>query len=195
MPYDYTDAPPPQFELIPQDTVATIVLHIRAGGVGEDGMLKRSNDGGCEMLSCEFTVADGLHKGRKFWEYWVLEGTTEGHAKSIGFNRGTLKAILDSALGLKPDDVSPEARAARTVSLKEFEGMTFIAKIGIEKGGKKNDNSGDNWPDKNILAGVVTPHHKDWHPVEQPPPFNGGGASPAATPPGSAPPIARPGWA
>jgi hypothetical protein len=73
--------------------------------------------------------------------------------------------------------------------------MTFIAKIGIEKGGKKNDNSGDNWPDKNILAGVITPHHKDWHRVEQPPPFNGGSASPAATPPGSATPIARPGWA
>jgi hypothetical protein len=194
MPYDYTDAPPPQSELIPHGTNATVVLHIRNGGVGEDGILKRSKDGGCEMLDCEFSVADGQYKGRKFWEYWIIEGTTPGHAKSADINRGTLKAILDSALGLKPDDVSPQARAARTVSLKQFEGMTFIARIGIEKGNAKNDGSG-NWPDKNILAGVITPDRKEWHRVEQPPPFNGGGTPPSATPSSSAPPIERPGWA
>jgi hypothetical protein len=145
MPYDYTDAPPPRdIELIPHGTIATVVMHIRAGGAGKDGMLKRSKDGACEMLDCEFVVADGPHKGRKFWEYMILEGTTDGHAKSVDINRGTLKAILDSALGLKPDDVSPQARAARTVSLKQFEEATFIAKIGIEKGRAKNDGSGEN---------------------------------------------------
>ena len=132
-PYDYTNAPPPQFDLVPHGTIATVVLHIRAGGVGEDGMLKRSKDGGCEMLDCEITLTDTVYKGRKLWENLILDGTTDGHAKSIGINRGTLKAILDSALGLKPDDVSPQARAARTVSLKQFEGMTFIAKIGSRR--------------------------------------------------------------
>jgi hypothetical protein len=197
MPYDYTDAPPPQFELIPHGTTATTVLHIRAGDVGEDGMLKRSKDGGCEMLDCEFTVVDGPYKGRKFWERMILAGITDGHAKSAEINRGTLKAILDSALGLKPDDASPQARAARTVSLKQFEGMAFIAKIGIEKGAAKNDGGGENWPDKNILAGVITPDKRDWHPVEQPPPFDGGNSGGAAStaPSGSTPPIARPGWA
>jgi hypothetical protein len=197
MPYDYTDAPPPRdMELMPRDTIATCVLHIRAGGVGEDGMLKRSKAGDAEMLDTELTVADGPYKGRKFWEYWILGGTTDGHAKSADINRGTLKAILDSALGLKPDDVSPQARAARTVSLKQFEGMTFIGKIGIEKGKPKNDGSGENWPDKNILAAVITPDKKDWHPVEQPPPFNGGGGGAQAAASSSTPaPIERPGWA
>ena len=37
MPFDYTDAPPPSFELIPDGTVATVSIHIRAGSVGEDG--------------------------------------------------------------------------------------------------------------------------------------------------------------
>jgi hypothetical protein len=51
MPYDYTDAPPPRdIELIPHGTIATVVLHIRAGNVGEDGKLKRSAKGDCEML-------------------------------------------------------------------------------------------------------------------------------------------------
>jgi hypothetical protein len=196
MPWDYSDAPPPQFDLIPQGTIATCVLHINAGGVGEDGMLKRSKDGGCEMLDAVITLIDGPYKTRKVFERWILEGTTDGHAKSADINRATLKAILDSALGLKPDDLSPQARAARTINLKDFEGKTFIGKIGIEKGKPKNDGSGENWPDKNILAGVITPDKKDWHPCEQPPPFNGGGAgAQAAAPSNAAPPIARPGWA
>ena len=76
--------------------------------------------------------------------------------------------------------------------------MTFIAKIGIEKGRPKNDGTGENWPDKNIIAGVITPDKKEWHPVEQPPPFSGGGAGAAASPPPSATPapgITKPSWA
>ena len=197
MAYDYSDAPPARdLELIPHGTTATLVLHPRPGGVGEDGMLKRTRAGDAEMLDCELVVADGPHAKRKFWERWILSGTTAGQAQAAEIARSTLKAILDSAFGLKPDDVSPQARAARTVSLKQFEGMTFIGKIGIEKGKPKNDGSGENWPDKNILAGVITKDKKDWHPVEQPPPFNGGGGvASSSTPPNAAPPIRRPGWA
>src|SRR5215468_3228442 len=198
--YDYTDAPPPRdLELIPHGTIATLVLHVRPGGVGEDGMLKRTRAGDAEMLDCELVAADGPHAKRKFWERWILSGTTAGQAQAAEIARSTLRAILDSALGLKPDDVSPQARAARTVSLKQFEGMTFTGKIGIEKGGPKKDKAGnltgENWPDKNVLAAVITPDKKDWKPVEQPPPFNGGGAASSSTPPQSAPPIQRPGWA
>jgi len=195
-PYDYTEAPPPRdtMELIPRDTIATLVLHIRSGGVGEDGMLTRTSKGDAEMLVCEFTLADGAYKGRKVFENLLLEGTTDGHAEAAKISRSKLRAILDSALGLKPDDISPQARAARTVSLKDFEGKTFLGKIGVEKGKPKNDGSGENWPDRNILAAVITPDKKEWHPVEQPPPFNGGGAG-AGAPANTAAPVARPGWA
>ena len=158
-------------------------------------MLKRTRAGDAEMLDCELVVADGPHAKRKFWERWILNGTTAGQAQAAEIARSVLRAIPDSALGLKPDDVSPQARAARTVSLGQFEGMTFMGKIGIEKGRPKNDGTGENWSDKNILAAVITPDKKEWHPSEQPPPFNGGGAASSSTPPQSAPPIQRPGWA
>src|SRR5262249_21652136 len=123
---------------------------------------------GCEMLVAELTSVDGPYKGRKIFERWILEGTTDGHEQAAKISRSTLRAILDSALGLKPDDVSPQARAARTVSLKQFEGMTFTSKMGIEKGGPKKDKAGnltgENWPDKNVLAAVITPDKKDWKP-------------------------------
>jgi hypothetical protein len=196
MPYDYSDAPPPrEFELIPHGTIAIISMHPRPGGVGEDGMCKRSKDGSCEMLDAAFTVVDGTYARRRFWENMVLEGTTDGHAEAAKISRSKLRAILESARGIKPDDMSPAARAARTVSLKDFDGLTFIAKIGIEKGGPKNDGSGTNYNDKNILAAVITPDRKEWHPVEQAPPFNDGGGAPPSTPTTPAPPIARPGWA
>jgi len=201
MPYDYSDAPPPRdFDLIPSNTIATCCLHIQGGGVGEDGMLKRSKDGRCEMLSLEFVVVDGEFAKRKFWENWIVEGVD--HTKAIEISHSRIKAVLDSALGLDPNDVSPRARAARTRSYKEFEGLTFIGKIGIEKGTPKNDGSGESWPDKNILAAIITPDRREWHPVVQPPPFNGGGpatsgsAAPSGSaPPTSTPPITRPGWA
>src|SRR5262249_37393505 len=147
----------------------------------------------CEMLELEFTVLDGTYKTRKFWHNLLLAGTTDGQKKMAAGNLGVLKAILDSALGLMPNDTSAEARAARTVGVKAFEGMCFIAKIGEEKGGPKKD--GGNYPDKNVLAGAITKDKTGWHPVEQPPPFDGGGAPSAAASSAPAAPVARPSWA
>jgi hypothetical protein len=195
MPFDYSNASA-TFEPIPAGTIATVSLHIEAGNAGEDGLLTRSKDGGCEMLAIVLTVIDGTFKGRKLWEYLILQGTTPGHAQAADISRGVLKAILDATRGLKPDDMSDAARAARTVELKDFEGATFLAKIGIEKGGPKNDGSGENWSDKNTLAMVIANDKKEWRPIDQPPPFEGststssnsGGAA-------SSLPVERPSWA
>src|SRR5262249_21548308 len=101
-------------------------------------------------------------------------------------------------------DQSPQARAAYMADLKDFDRLMFIAKIGVEKGKPKNEGSGENYADKNILAAVITPDKAGWHPVTQAPPFNGGGNSSAATPgspsspgapPPSNPPITPPDWA
>jgi hypothetical protein len=199
MPYDYSNAPPPRdLELIPAGTVASVQMRIRPGGAGEDGMLKRSAKGDCEMLDCEFVLVDGPYSRRKFWTNFVLEGTTAGHAHAAEISRGILRGIIESARNIRPDDLSDQARARRTASLKDFDNIVFIARIGIEKGKPKNDGSGENYADKNVIAGIITPDKKEWHPVEQPPPFNGGNAGTAASPPPSATPasgVAKPSWA
>src|SRR5262249_19705855 len=154
---------------------ATLRIKIRAGGVGEDGMLTRASTG-AEMLDVEFTVVDGEFKQRRFWMNLVLQGHTDGHAKAAEISRGVLRTIIESALGIKPDDMSPQAREDRILGIKAFDGMTFIGKIGIEKGGAKPDGSG-NYSDKNFLSTVITPDRKEWHAVVQPPPCNDGGSS------------------
>jgi len=197
MAFDYSNAPAMRgdFEPIAAGTIATVALHIEPGNAGEDGLLTRSKDGGCEMLAIVLTVIDGPFKGRKLWQYLILQGTTPGHAQAADISRGVLKAILDATRGLKPDDMSDAARAARTVELKDFEGATFLAKIGVEKGGPKNDGSGENWPDKNTLAMVITNDKKEWRPIDQPPPFEGSTSTSSNSDGASSLPVERPSWA
>jgi hypothetical protein len=199
MPHDYSTAPPPRdSELIPHGTVATVAIHIRPGGVGEDGLLKRSKSGDCEMLDIEYVVVDGPYARRKFWENQIIVGTTQGQKDMAATYMGTRKAMLQSARGIKEGDQSPQARAAYMADLKDFDGLMFIAKIGIEKGKPRNDGSGESYADKNVLAAVITPDKAGWHPVTQAPPFNGGGgnaAAPGSRPLSGAPPINPPDWA
>ena len=101
------------FDLIPADTICAVKMTIRPGGHGEDKMLKRSKDGGCEMLDCEFAIVDGQYAGQQVWESLVLNGTTAGHAKAAEISRGRLRGILELARGIKRGDKSEEARKAR----------------------------------------------------------------------------------
>jgi hypothetical protein len=201
MPFDYSHTSDPRdfSELIPHNTLASVLMRLRPGGVGEDGLLKRTAKGDAEMLDCEFVVVDGPYAKRKFWDTFILEGTTPGQQEMILTNRGRLKNILESARGIKKGDTSEQELAKYKAGLKDFDNIIFIAKIGVRKGGAKNDGSGESWPDKNYLAAAIGPDHKEWHPVEQPPPFNGGGRTAASA--GSAPPdptstpITPPQWA
>jgi hypothetical protein len=212
MPFDYSQTTDPRdyAALIPHGTIATVQMRIRPGSVGEDGMLKRTAKGDAEMLDCEFVIVDGDHAKRKFWDNFLLEGTTPDQQAMALTNRGRLKKILESARGIKSGDTSEQALAAYKADLKDFDNILFIAKIGVRKGEPKKDKdgklTGGNWDDKNYLAAAIGPDHKEWHPVEQPPPFNGdGGAAAAASGPASAPaststdstsaPITPPAWA
>jgi hypothetical protein len=192
--FDYSEAQQQrEIDLIPHNTIATLQMTVRPGSAGEDGMLKRSQDGGCEMLDCEFVVVDGEFARRRLWERFILAGTTDGHAKAAEISRSKLRAILESARGVKPDDASEQARALRKASLADFNGIRFIARIGIEKGKPRANGEGE-YPDRNVLLTVVSPDRKDWHAVEQviQPQRSPADASAGPTVPAA---IARPAWA
>ena len=200
MKFDYSQTSDPRDfgELIPHNTLASVLMRILPGGVGENGLLKRTAKGDAEMLDCEFVVVDGEYAKRKFWDTLILEGTTDGQKEMAKTNRGRLKKILESARGIKKDMPAEQARPLYNADLKDFDNLVFVARVGMRKGEPKKDGSG-NWPDKNFLAAAISPDHRDWHPVEQPPPFNGGGGPQASASPASAPadsaPIAPPSWA
>lgn len=147
--------------LIADGTVAVVHMTVRPGNSGEGGWLKRSKAGDSQAMDCEFTVVDGPFAKRKFWSLFTVEGTTEGHAKAAEISASRLRGILESAKGIRPDDESDAAKSARRVtSWGDFDGMRFVAKIGVEKGK-------DGYKDKNTLEAAVTPDRKTWVKVEQ----------------------------
>jgi hypothetical protein len=185
------------FDLIPHGTIVTLQIKVRSGNAGEGGWLRRSKDGNSEALDLELTVVGGPHDKRKIWDLVTVAGTTSGHAQAIEISRARLCAIIECARGIRPNDASEAARQARHLnSYGDFDGLRFIAKIGIEKGAVK-PNGGGTFPDKNRLLEVITPDRKEWQKVDQPPPQPTAAPGALVTPPPSTSGgevVQRPGW-
>jgi hypothetical protein len=76
-------------------------------------------------------------------------------------NRSVMRAILESARGIRPDDKSDEAKKAREVAgYGDFNGLRFIGRIGVE-------SPQNGYAAKNKLVEAITPDRRDWHHVEQ----------------------------
>jgi hypothetical protein len=159
--FDYSTADEQRsFDLLPSGTIAVMEINLRAGGAGDDGLLKRTKNGDAEALDLEFIIKEGPFAKKRLWGFYVMSGTTDGHEQAASITRSRLRAFLESARGIKPTDVSEAAKKARTATLIDFDGLRFMGKIGIEKG------TGD-YKDKNILLEVITPDKKEWHPIQQ----------------------------
>jgi hypothetical protein len=185
MSYDFNTASEQRsFDVIPDGTIAVVQLNIRAGGAGEGGILTRSKDGRSEGIDAELVVVEGPHAKRKFFERLTVSGTTEGHDQAAKISHGKLRAILESARNIKPADVSEAAKKARVAEYADFDGIRFLAKIGVEPA------RGD-FKAKNTIAQVITPDRKEYHLIEQAP-TAATHAQPAATP-GNL--ITKPAWA
>ena len=161
--YDLNDAQEQRPDgLIPEGTYAAIKLALRAGGEniagcseGDLGLFKASLRSDAKYLDCEFTVMSGPHTGRKILKPLTVVGGRvgeDGVAKAWPITQAVLRAIVDSALGLDPKDMSETAKAKRNVrGFRNLDGLEFFAKIGIER-----DDNGT-YPDKNKIAHVVVP--------------------------------------
>lgn len=161
MNFDLNDAAPqmaPMGELIPDGTFGKVMMKIRPGGANgasemDAGLLKASPHSDAKMLDVEFTVVEGPYARRKFWQnYTVVGGKLDEKGQSKGWNisKSAFRAMIDSALGLKPDDLSDAARAKRVIGgLRQLDGITFAARIMVEV----SDNP--NYRDANKIANVV----------------------------------------
>jgi hypothetical protein len=183
--FDYNTAGEQRsFDVVPDGTIAVVEMSIRPGNAGEGGFLKRTKNGDAEGIDAELTVVEGEHAKRKLWAYMLVNGATDGHAQAADITTRKLRAILESARGIKPTDVSEAAKKARIADYSDFDGIRFMAKLGVEPA------KGD-YKAKNILAEVITPDRKEWHAVQQEPKAkaapNGGSNTP--------PQISKPGWA
>jgi hypothetical protein len=169
--YDFSEVEPQQSsDLIPDGAFVKAIMTVRRGGVDgqteiDKGLLKASTTAGSDVLSldCEFTVTEGRLARRKFWQtFTVSGGKVDEKGASIGWNisKRTFRAMIDSALGLDPDDNSEDAKAKRRLrGLADLDGITFVAKITVEP------STDPRYPDKNKLDRPVLPNEKEWRAV------------------------------
>ena len=183
---DFNDAGEQRsFDVIPAGTIVLLSMTVRPGGAGADNWLKKSKDGLSEGLDCEFVVLEGDYAKRKIWTLFTLGGTSQGHADAAAISRAKLRAILESARGIRPDDKSEQAaQARRTSSFADFDGLRFLAKTGVEP-------ARNGFAAKNTLQEIITP---EWRPIPQVP--KQGDLHSSAINPGTSPvKIERPAWA
>ena len=171
MSFDMNDAEPQKSgELIPDGTFAKITMTIRPGGTDgqseiDRGLLKASNAPGSDvlMVDAEFTVAEGPHVRRKFWQMFTVSGgKVDEQGVSIGWkiSKGSFRAMIDSALGLDPQDMSEAAKSKRILrGLADLSGITFVAKIKVEP------SDDPRYGDSNKLDRVVLPSEPEWRKV------------------------------
>lgn len=197
--FDMNDAEPQKSsELISDGTFAKVTMTIRPGGVDgeseiDQGLLKLPNNptSDTRMLDCEFTVTEGPHAKRKFWQMFTVQGgKVDENGVSIAWkiSKSTFRAMIDSALGLDPQDMSEAAKQKRILrGLADLNGITFVAKIKIEP------SDDPRYGDQNRLDRVVLPTDKEWKLVMDgkdvpPSPSRSRGTATKAT-------SARPAWA
>lgn len=154
MSMDFNDAESnTSFDVIPSGTVAPMILTIKPGSTGEGGWETTSGASNYTWLSCEFTITEGKFANRKFWQNMMVSGPSE---QAINITRSTLRGILESGRGIKPDDEGDDAKAKRKVAnYGDFSGLEFVGKIGIEKGT-------GGYSDKNKLIAAVPVTSKDY---------------------------------
>ena len=168
--FDLNDAEPQRSsDLIPDGAFAKVAMVIRPGGIDgpsplDAGLLKASSQPGSDVLSldCEFTVVEGPHIRRKFWQpLTVSGGKVDEKGVSVGWSitKRTIRGMIESALGLDPKDESPQAKAKRTLpGLKALDGIVFVAKI-------KSEPGKDGHAEQNRLDIAVTPDMPEWSKV------------------------------
>lgn len=168
MTFDMNDAELPRStDLIPDGSFVKLRMEIRKGGI--DGaspfdreLLKAAKTTGSDvrMLDCEFTVVAGPHGKRKLWQsFTVAGGKVDEQGVSIGWkiSKGMFRAMIDSALGLDPHDMSEAAKAKRILrGLADLNGITFAAKLRVEPA---ND---PRYGDNNRIDRVVLPGEPEY---------------------------------
>ncbi len=183
------------FDLIPRGAIVPVRMTIKPGGFDDasqgwsGGYASESFETGSVYLSCEFVVTAGPFAKRKMWSNIGLHSRKGPAWGQMG--RSFIRAALNSARGILPQDNSPQATSARRInSFADLDGIEFIARVDIEKDGKGED--------RNVVKIAIEPDHKDYAAMRS---GNSGTtmqapASPAAPMRSAQPPVAsKPSWA
>lgn len=158
---DFNDAEAQQsgFNLIPKGALVPVLMTLKPGGHYDanqgwsDGYPTQSPKTGAVYLAAEFVITGGEYAKRKMWSNIGLYSPKGPTWTQMG--RTFVRAALNSARNVLPQDNSPQAVAARRIQgFVDLDGLEFVVRVDIEK-----DDRGD---DRNVVKTAVEPDHPDY---------------------------------
>jgi hypothetical protein len=160
---DFNNATQPtSFDLIPKGTIARVRMTFKPGGYNDPaqgwtgGYATRSSETGSVYLSAEFVLMEGPFARRKVWSNIGLYSPKGDTWANMG--RSFIRAALNSARNIMPDDLSSNALAARCISeFSDLDGLEFLVRIDQEK-----DSRGE-W--KNNIKCAIEPDNAGYVPI------------------------------
>jgi len=148
------------YDVIPAKTLAKVRMTLKPGGVDNahlgwtGGYATRNLETGSAYLSAEFVILEGPFAKRKVWSLIGLHSEKGPDWANMG--RAFVRAVLNSARGIHPQDQSPQAQQARCIhGFADLDGIEFVARIDVEK----DQRSGE---DRNVIRAVIEPSHKEY---------------------------------
>jgi hypothetical protein len=158
---DFNDAQSQQngFDLIPKGAIVPVIMTLKPGGHYDasqgwtDGYATQSAKTGAVYLAAEFVVTAGEYAKRKLWSNIGLYSPKGPVWSQMG--RTFLRAALNSARNVLPQDNSPQASAARRIhGFVELDGLEFVVRVDIEKDDRDED--------RNVVKIAIEPDHPNY---------------------------------
>ena len=123
--------------VIPGGTLARVRLSIRPGGTGPEGWLTQSRTSEALYLNTEAVILEGPYARRRVYTRIGIKGRAvneRGEDVYASRGRALIRGILESARGVRTDDSSDQARAARTIrGFGDLNGLEPLVRIGIDR--------------------------------------------------------------
>jgi hypothetical protein len=152
--FDYSTAKnQDDYSPIPEGTIVKVKFTIKKGDYNNeehgwtDG-LATLGQSGAVYLNTINTVLTGEHKNKKIYHLIGLYSPKGPTYEEMG--KSYIKAVLDSAYGLEPNDMSEEARKKRSKKRSELEGLVHLVEVKTT-----HDHKGNL---KNEIKKVITPN-------------------------------------
>jgi len=149
---------------------------VRPGNTGPDGLLRLAKNGFSLMLNLELVVIDDDEwRGKKIFDLITCElqeydsddplsppplaaDKLANLQTSVRMGRSRLKAMLNSAYGLMPNDDSDQAKASRTIEgYDAFDGLCLMAQVDVQP-------ARDNFKERNRVDFIIEPSDPAYRP-------------------------------
>lgn len=144
---------------IPPHSIVIVRLSIvrpQSGMAGDEPLLTRRRSG-IQQLCCNLTVTEGSFKDKVIYHNFNLAGAqNQGQHRAVQISMAQLRAAVEFARGITPDDASPQAAEKRRVELADLEGMTFPVVVDCEASSQVSKSDPTKYYVNNIVHRVVT---------------------------------------